>query len=82
MIRKPSGYFTGQFLLSMPQLEDIRFKKTVIYVCGHDKNGAMGIIINKPLPTPSFSELFLQFVLYLPYNDKNILTYLGGPVET
>lgn len=82
MIRKPSGYLTGQFLLSMPQLEDIRFKRTVIYMCGHDKNGAMGIIVNKPLPAPSFAELFLQIGLPLPYLDQNITIHRGGPVES
>ena len=37
---------TGQLLVSMPSLEDERFFKTVIYMCAHSKEGAMGIIIN------------------------------------
>ena len=40
---------TGQFLISMPSLEDDRFEKTVIYMCAHSKDGAMGIIINKKI---------------------------------
>ena len=40
---------TGQFLISMPSLEDDRFEKTVIYMCAHSKDGAMGIIINKKM---------------------------------
>ena len=40
---------TGQFLISMPSLQDERFDKTVIYMCAHSKDGAMGIIINKKI---------------------------------
>ena len=38
---------TGQFLISMPSLLDERFEKTVIYMCAHSQDGAMGIIINR-----------------------------------
>ena len=44
---------TGQFLISMPSLEDDRFEKTVIYMCAHSKDGAMGII------TVSYTHLTL-----------------------
>lgn len=81
MIKQSSGYLTGQLLISMPQLQDPRFKKTVIYICGHDKNGAMGLVINKPLPSPSFKDLLTQLNIL----DEPILTkvpvHFGGPVE-
>ena len=40
---------TGKLLISMPSLEDERFYKTVIYMCAHSSEGAMGIIINKKI---------------------------------
>ena len=46
---------SNQFLVSMPQISDPIFRETIIYICSHDKNGAMGLIINK-----SISELNLN----------------------
>ena len=40
---------TGQILISLPNIEDDRFHKSVIYICAHSKEGSMGIIINKSL---------------------------------
>ena len=44
--------FSNHFLVSMPQISDPIFRETIIYICSHDNNGAMGLIINK-----SISEL-------------------------
>ena len=45
---------TGQFLISMPSLEDDRFEKTVIYMCAHSKDGAMGCLLyTSPSPRDS-----------------------------
>jgi putative transcriptional regulator len=57
---------SGKVLISMPLLQDPRFTYVVIYVCGHDAHGAMGLIVNKALPTVTFEELFIHY---------------GGPVE-
>ena len=62
-----SGYLTGQFLLAMPHLQDPRYEKTVIYICGHDTNGAMGLVVNKHL-----GDLTL----------KGLLEYLNLPQES
>ena len=48
---------TGQLLISMPSLEDERFFKTVIYMCAHSKEGAMGIIINKKIDYDLYPDL-------------------------
>ncbi|MEQ8938160.1 MAG: YqgE/AlgH family protein, partial [Gammaproteobacteria bacterium] len=40
---------TDQFLIAMPSLKDPNFEKTVTYICAHNEEGAMGIVINKPL---------------------------------
>ena len=46
-----SAYLDGQFLVAMPGLTDERFARSVIYLCAHSADGAMGIILNKPAAT-------------------------------
>ena len=57
---------TGQFLISMPSLEDDRFEKTVIYMCAHSKDGAMGIIINKKIDYDLYPDLLEQLGIDKP----------------
>jgi putative transcriptional regulator len=67
------------FLIAMPSLTDSRFSKTVAYICEHNENGAMGIIINQPASI-SQGELFSQ--LKLSTNSSNDFPLLlGGPVK-
>lgn len=75
------GYLTGQILVSTPFMTDARFYQSVIYVCGHDENGAMGFIINKPLPSIIFTDLLDQLSIDYPTQDKSIPVFYGGPVE-
>ena len=49
------GYLTGQLLIAMPQMEDRRFVKTVIYLCAHTADGAMGLVVNKLMDNVNFS---------------------------
>lgn len=76
------GFLTGKLLIAMPFHEDPRFYQSVIYVCGHDETGAMGIMINKPLITVEFSDLLEQ--LGIEHTKKltpDLPVYYGGPVE-
>ena len=50
-------YLDGQLLIAMPGMGDPRFERSVIYMCAHSEQGAMGIIINKTTPMMSFGEL-------------------------
>lgn len=77
-----SGYLTGQFLLAMPHMQDPRFEKVVIYICGHDSNGAMGLVVNKHLGDLTLKGL-LDY-LHLPQESikKDFPIYFGGPVDT
>ena len=45
--KNDDGYFAGQLLVAMPQMLDERFAKTVIYLCAHTEDGAMGLVVNK-----------------------------------
>ena len=73
---------TGQVLISMPSLEDERFFKTVIYICAHSNEGAMGIIINKKIDYDLYPDLLEQLGIDKPIGNKKLFIRYGGPVES
>jgi putative transcriptional regulator len=84
-----SGYLDGQFLLAMPGMADSRFTRSVIYVCAHSSDGAMGLVINQPARKITFSDLLLQLdlveaedIIRLPTPAEKLPVLKGGPVET
>jgi len=77
-----SGYLTGKFLMASPQMMDPRFDHALIYICGHDENGAMGIVVNKPLPNMTLKGLLEQLKVDVNPIKLDIPIFLGGPVET
>jgi putative transcriptional regulator len=85
-MKKNDSYFAGKLLVAMPGMEDVRFYRAVIYLCAHDEHGAMGLIINQPLPDLEFGELLGQIKLseglVMP-EETNALVHVmhGGPVE-
>ena len=76
------GYLVGQLLIAMPMMEDPRFARSVIYVCAHNADGAMGLVVNKELESLSFSELLEQVGIDVSPPEKQIRVHFGGPVET
>lgn len=81
-----SNYLSGQILLAMPTMADTRFERAAIYVCAHDENGAMGIVINNIFPGLEFGSLLkdleIQSDITLPNNLSHLPVLCGGPVET
>ncbi len=76
-----TGYLVGQLIIAMPKMSDPRFSKTVIYMCAHNSEGAMGLIINKLVDELTFSDLLKQLEIE-PGSPKTPLgVFLGGPVE-
>ncbi len=78
-----SGYLTGQLLVAMPGMADPRFEKAVIYMCVHSlEEGAMGLIVNKPLPDVRFGDI-LQNLNIKPRSNSchDIQVHRGGPVQ-
>ena len=73
---------TGQLLISMPSQEDERFEKSVIYMCAHSKDGAMGIIINKKIDYDLYPDLLEQLGIDNPLVGKKLYIRYGGPVES
>ncbi len=79
----PEGYLTGQLLVAMPQMLDPRFARTVVYMCAHTDDGAMGLVVNKPMEHVEFPELLEQLDLDPAVgNPDNIRVHFGGPVES
>src|SRR5215470_2194963 len=80
------GYLEGQLLLAMPVMTDRRFARSVIYMCAHSAEGAMGLIINQRAPHINFRELLDQLSIDGNGEDKadlaEINVHVGGPVET
>jgi len=73
-------YFSGQFLLSTPGMADPRFSKSVIVLCSHDENGALGINIGEKVENISFHNILDQFEIDHE-NVPDCAVYFGGPVE-
>ena len=83
------GYLDGQMLIAMPAMLDERFARSLIYVCAHSSEGAMGIVVNHPAPNINFSDLLVKLdvipaadVIRLPSRAGVVKVMRGGPVET
>jgi putative transcriptional regulator len=83
------GYLDGQMLVAMPGMGDERFSRTVIYICAHSPEGAMGIVVNKPAADLSMPDLLVQLdiipetdLIRLPRRVGKMQVLMGGPVET
>jgi len=75
------GLLAGQFLIAMPSLNAAQFSQAVIYLCAHSAEGAMGIVLNRPLLSPTFEDLLEQLgVAPLP-PARTIDLFRGGPVD-
>ena len=72
---------SGQFLIAMPGMGDQRFAQSVVYLCAHSEEGAMGLIVNKPTPEVRFSDLLEQLDIKPGPGIRDIRVYFGGPVE-
>ena len=76
------GYLTGQFLIAMPTMGDPRFERTVIYMCAHSADGAMGLVVNRVASEIDFPELLDQLEIETDGIKNPIPVLTGGPVET
>ncbi len=86
-IARSTGYLDNQFLVAMPGMNDDRFARSVIYLCAHSEEGAMGLIINQPQQL-LFPDLLVQLGLLeeqeairLPPPTRDIVVRHGGPVD-
>jgi len=83
------GYLDGQMLIAMPAMGDERFSRSLIYICAHSSEGAMGIVVNRPAPNINFPDLLVKLnvipaadLIQLPNRAEVVKVMRGGPVET
>ena len=87
--RAANRFLDGQMLIAMPTIGDPRFARTLIFMCAHSSDGAMGIVVNKPAQNITFPDL-LERLKVIPPQDRIKLpehvldkpVHFGGPVET
>lgn len=73
---------TGKLLIAMPGMGDPRFERSVVLMCAHSAEGAMGLIVNKPMPDVGFADLLKQLEIGGPAPPRSeIRVHFGGPVE-
>ncbi|HZZ62316.1 MAG TPA: YqgE/AlgH family protein [Roseiarcus sp.] len=85
----PATSLEGQFLIAMPSLRGGPFARSVVYLCAHRDDGAMGLIINQRADEIDFSQLLVQLgivpgerAIRLPRSAEDVRVVRGGPVET
>lgn len=76
-----TDFLTGQLLIAMPAMEDPRFTHSVIYLCAHTAEGAMGLVLNRPLQRPKFDDLLRQLEVAPVPPARRIRLCAGGPMD-
>lgn len=77
-----AGFLEGKLLLAMPGMTDPRFERSVIYICSHSHEGAMGLVINHPIPNLTFENLLQQLDIEDDGLAPQIPVHAGGPMDT
>ena len=73
--------YQGKLLLATPKMADFRFERSVILICSHSSNGAMGIIVNKPTLDWKFEDILKQLKINTKLSRPSQDVFFGGPVE-
>lgn len=77
-----TGELAGKLLISMPGMSDLRFDHSVVFLCAHSDEGAMGLIINKPAKDVVLGDVLGQLDIEVSQTVKDFRVHIGGPVET
>jgi putative transcriptional regulator len=75
------GQLAGKCLIAMPTMGDPRFARSVVYLCAHSAEGAMGLIVNKPAPDVRLGDLLDHLKITRAHGVPDIRVHIGGPVE-
>jgi putative transcriptional regulator len=81
-LNQAQQYLNGKLLIAMPGMQDSRFAQTVIYMCAHNDEGAMGLVLNKVLDSLTFPDLLAQLGIESAGIGDQIQIHFGGPVES
>ena len=82
VIDESPQYLAGQLIIAMPGMRDPRFEKSVIYMCAHNEDGAMGLVINRALESLTFPDMLEQLGIDPIGAHNKINVHFGGPVES
>lgn len=77
-----SGDLAGKMLIAMPGMGDLRFDQSVVFMCAHSDDGAMGLIINKPAQDVVLGDVLGQLDIEVSQQVRESRVHIGGPVET
>lgn len=77
-----SNFLEGKLLIALPGMSDPRFEKSVIFMCAHSEEGAMGLIVNKPIEGLGFQDLIKNLDIPLKCDAPDSPVLFGGPVGT
>jgi putative transcriptional regulator len=73
---------SGQLLVAMPQMQDPRFARSVVYLCAHSEEaGAMGFVINKTIDALTVDELYVHLNIEPVRSNRPLPVHFGGPVD-
>ena len=75
-------FLAGQLLIAMPNMGDPRFDHAVIFLCAHNEDHAMGVIVNKRFSNMEVSDLLTQLEIEQDERARDLPVYFGGPVQT
>lgn len=81
MSARASDRLSGRLLIAMPSMGDPRFERTVIYMCSHSEDGAMGLVVNRRADGVSFRDLMEQLDIEIGPQSQGGDIHFGGPVE-
>lgn len=81
-VRATLSSLAGNLLVAMPGMRDPRFAKSVIYMCAHSGEGAMGLVVNQALESLTFPDLLEQLGIESGGLREPIKVHFGGPVES
>ncbi len=79
---KQQDFLTGQLLIAMPNMGDPRFERSVVLICAHDTDHAMGVIVNKRLDGVDFTDILTQLDISPSPDAQYTDVFFGGPVQT
>ncbi len=80
--KQADGHLTGMLLVAMPSMPDERFARSVIYLCAHSPEGAMGLIVNRLADNLTFPGIIQQLGIEAEIELGDVPVHVGGPVES
>lgn len=75
-------FLNGQLLIAMPNMTDPRFERAVVFICSHDRDHAMGVIVNKRIDDLHLIDLLEQLEIKSGQQAEKTPIFFGGPVQT